>query len=135
MQCIQDALLPAIPNKEYLNMASVSTAMFQQDGASCHMSKNTTKWLDKKLPSGWSYTGRGEWPPNSPDLNPIENLWAILKDRVTERQPKNEDELCKVLEEEWWAIPQSFIQRLIDTMDERVKRCLNMNGNRFKKVI
>jgi hypothetical protein len=40
-----------------------------------------------------------------------------------------------VLEDEWWAIPQRFIQKLIMSMHERLKRCKAKNGNRFKKVI
>ena len=62
------------------------------------MSKTTVSWLQRKLPKGWTFDSRGDWPPNSPDLNPIENVWAILKDKVYEKQPKNETELAEVIE-------------------------------------
>jgi len=49
-----------------------------------------------------------DWPSNSPDLNPIENLWAIVK-RETERcMPKNLNELERIMVEEWNAIPAAF---------------------------
>lgn len=73
-----------------------------QDGASPHTSNATFEWLSKKLPKKITYTDKKEWPPRSPDLNPIENLWAILEDKVVERQPQTQDELCEVLQEEWW---------------------------------
>ena len=42
-----------------------------------------------------------DWPSNSPDLNPIENLWNI----VERRMPKNCGELKQFMEEEWQNIP------------------------------
>ena len=134
-ECLSDAFLPAIDDPEYLNHPAGQPGHLQQDGASCHMSKTTVSWLQRKLPKGWTFDSRGDWPPNSPDLNPIENVWAILKDKVYEKQPKNETELAEVIEEAWWAIPQSFICRLIDSMPERIRRVKNANGGRFKKVV
>lgn len=49
----------------------MSEAIFQHDGAPCHFAKKTTKWIDSNLNFCW---GKGVWPPNSPDLSPIENV-------------------------------------------------------------
>ena len=108
---------------------------FMQDGASCHMSKSTEMMLRSALPKGWTFDKKGEWPANSPDLNPIENIWAILKDSVIARAPRTVVELREVLEEEWWAIPQGYIRALIESMPTRLDRIRDVNGGRFKKVV
>lgn len=46
-----------------------------------------------------------EWPAQSPDLNPIENLWADIKNAVHEAKPRNAEELWNVVQLSWAAIP------------------------------
>src|SRR5690242_1790443 len=46
-----------------------------------------------------------DWPSNSPDINPIENMWQIMKNNVEKRMPRNTDELMRFMIEEWDAIP------------------------------
>ena len=49
-----------------------------------------------------------DWPAKSPDINPVENVWALLSDKVKKRDnpPRNLEELTVALQEEWQAIPQ-----------------------------
>ena len=53
--------------------------MFQQDGARAHTSKATIAWLDANIKH---YIPLEDWPPNSPDLSPIENVWSIMATAV-----------------------------------------------------
>ncbi|GBB96746.1 hypothetical protein RclHR1_28210001 [Rhizophagus clarus] len=57
-----------------------------------------------------------DWPSNSPDLNPIENMWQIIKNNVEKWMPQNIDELIKFLIKEWEAIPQGTVNNLVSSM-------------------
>ncbi len=63
--------------------------IFQQDLALDHTAKSTKSWLDDHG------VGVLDWPANSPDLKPIENLWGIVKRKMRNKRPKNADELSK----------------------------------------
>ena len=52
-------------------------SVFQQDGARAHTSAVSRAWLNKNIPNY-----NENWPPNSPDLSPIKNLWSILSRSV-----------------------------------------------------
>ena len=45
------------------------------------------------------------WPPQSPDLNPIEMIWDELDRRVKERQPKSAQHMWELLQDCWKSIP------------------------------
>jgi transposase len=81
---------------------------------------------------------RMEWPPNSPDLNPIEHLWAYLKHELNRRYPDTKDirggpdtvkrVLVQRLLEVWWDIGEGVLNRLIDSMPRRVQAVLDAKG-------
>lgn len=67
-------------------------------------------------------------PPNSPDLNVIENIWALWKDKVGKRQPNNEAELREIGLEEWQNITQEEVRKYIRSMPDRIEAVLRSKG-------
>ena len=68
-------------------MAIGSYVVFQQDGAPCHTARMVSKWFKD---NGIEVL---EWPGQSPDMNPIENLWRLLKIKVAQKHAKSLDDL------------------------------------------
>ena len=77
------------------------------------------------------------WPPYLPDLNPIENLWALMKAIIYERHPELEraanieevlEQLIEAAKEAWYAIDERVLCRLCDSMPHRVQAVLLADG-------
>ena len=86
---------------------------FQQDNDPKHTSRVAKKFLEETFPEVMN------WPSNSPDLNPIENLWSIVKHNVEKRMPANIDDLKEYLAEEWDKIPNALLSNLVSSMSRR----------------
>ncbi len=62
------------------NYGQGANYVLQQDGAPCHMSKKTQKWLVENKLKFWP---KEIWPPNSPDLNPLDySIWAYVAQKA-----------------------------------------------------
>lgn len=96
---------------------------FMQDGAACHTAGRTLNYLDKK---GISLLG--DWPARSPDLNPIERLWAILQVRVSRHHPRTIDDLHAAVVLEWNRLNTTTINGVVDDFDVRVQTVQAVNG-------
>ena len=103
------------------------TMIFQQDNAPAHRSAYTSDWLKK---AGFNNERVMEWPPNSPDLNPIENLWAIIKRRVYSngRQFTKLNELWNAIKDVSGSITPTEISNLTNSVDQRLVTILRKNG-------
>jgi transposase len=95
---------------------------FLQDNAPYHASVDTQTWLHN---NGIDCI---DFPSHSPDLNPIENLWADLKRRVELRWPSSITELMEILSEEWEATDPEYLARLAHNIIDRCKAVVACRG-------
>jgi transposase len=98
---------------------------FQQDNDPKHTSRLAKNFLQENVPVVI------DWPANSPDLNPIENLWGIVKRNVEKRRPKNLEDLETFMVEEWARIPDGVLKLLIDSMPGRCDAVIKGEGERI----
>ena len=94
---------------------------FQQDNAPVHTA-STIKNLF--LEREWEVL---DWPPYSPDLNIIENLWAIVERRLAEQTVLWEN-LDEKVHEIWNSIDLETIQEIYDSIPDRLKAVVDSNG-------
>ncbi len=96
--------------------------IFQQDLAPAHTAKSTKSWLSDHG------VGVLDWPANSPDLNPIDNICGIVKRKMRNKRPKNADELKATVKETWASIPPQQCHKLITAMPRRIEAVIQAIG-------
>ena len=101
--------------------------VFQQDNAPCHKARSIMSWFDD---NGIQLL---DDPPQSPDLNPIENLWRILKHKLHQDGTINTAEkLWNQFEKEWENISGDICKKLIDSMPKRLAAVIKAKGGPTK---
>ena len=96
---------------------------FQQDNNPKHTSKLVKEWFET------NQIKVIKWPAQSPDLNPIENLWYQVELSLKHKGPfKNADALYKAIETTWNEITQEKINKLVESMPRRCSLILKSKG-------
>lgn len=115
---LKDCLLPELNS-------CLTPMAFQQDRAPAHSAKRTLKFFEDNNITLHPH------PPQSPDLNPIENIWAILKQKLYSDfpTPTSKMVLIEYVFRIWNEIPMETVQKLVDGMHERYRRVIDAKGS------
>lgn len=113
---LTDFLLPKV-NEIYKN-----GFVFQHDNAPCHKSMATRNFLTSNDISTI------DWPPNSPDLAPIENCWGYIKQKLSKVKIKNLKDLEAKVMSFWDDLDDSYLTSLVTSMKNRIELCIEAKG-------
>jgi hypothetical protein len=100
------------------------TVWVMEDNASAHRASLTQAQRDHyNMPSL-------VWPASSPDLNPIENVWNLLKNRINQRDPHpiGVQGMREAITAEWNALTEDEILEYVDSMPERIAAVIEAGG-------
>lgn len=118
-----DEYLRILDDKLVRIMTLHNCSVFQQDGAPAHSAKKVTQWLARNRVKVL------EWPGNSPDLNPIENLWMVMKRKLRAHSPSNRKDIIYWLQRIWCTeISPDYCQKLVESMPKRIRKVIDNRG-------
>jgi hypothetical protein len=97
-----------------------------QDGSTVHWGVGNMALIEGQIGNVW---GHGVWPANSPDLNPTENLWSILKDSLQKPPiPTNLQSLQDRFQSEWKNLNPTLLDKLSQSFKNRIESMLKADG-------
>jgi transposase len=112
-------------------MHGISTWLLQQDNDPTHKAAGSevAQWRTQHYSS---VSVLPNWPPNSPDLNPIENLWSYLQAKMDENGCATFSEFKAALVLEAKSITKTYCSKLVDSMHKRIAECIRLEGAKTK---
>jgi len=100
-----------------------------------HTAKLAEEWIATNCSE---FIGKDEWPPNLPDLNPLDyHVWGAMLECCKSFQPKpeNVDELKKVLQLIWDQLLQDSINKSILSFPKRLRVCVKAGDGHFEHML
>ena len=112
---------------KFLKVNSRKPYKFMEDGAPAHRAKTTQKWLQdrgvKKLEG---------WPGNSPDLNPIKNLWSEMKHLQRKKRATSIEGLKKIARKVWRQVSAKYLEKLYESLPRCMEAVIAAGGGHTK---
>uniref|UniRef100_A0A914EB77 Tc1-like transposase DDE domain-containing protein n=1 Tax=Acrobeloides nanus TaxID=290746 RepID=A0A914EB77_9BILA len=103
---------------------------FQQDTVPAHKANETQEFLSEECPD---FITKAEWPPYSPDLNPMDYLvWSILEAKACAKPHKTIESLKRALLKAWDEIPLETLVKIVDNFPKRLQACVEAEGGYFE---
>lgn len=121
--------------EDYLDnipLEEMRSIVFQQDGAPPHCVFGVRNYLTQRFDEWIGRDAPVKWPPNSPDLTPMDTfLWGTLKDRVNAHTINNIDHLKELIREEVQVLNRNYansISSAVERMRRTYRKCIEENG-------
>jgi hypothetical protein len=126
---LKSTLLPE--GQRIFSRHGISTWVLQQDNDPAHKAANleVAQWATRHTSSVSLLTN---WPPNSPDLNPIENLWGHLQTKMDAMGCATFPEFKAALVHEAETVPKTLCSNLVDSLPKRIAECISLEGGKIK---
>ena len=118
------SLLPPVTHR-----SSKRHLEFMQDGAPVHKVKAVGRWFRLK---GVKPFNNDTWPAHSPDLNPIENMWAEAVRAMAGQIYTSKQDLWTAAETAFHNIPNGYVQHLYSGMPRRLNAVIEAQGGHTK---
>lgn len=109
-----------------VDMLGHENFIFQQDNDPKHTAKHTKEFFKARNIKTL------QWPAQSPDLNPIENAWGLIKQKIANKTFRSKSELFNEVKAIWESFTVEYAQKLVKSMNKRVLECLRNNGGHTK---
>ena len=107
----------------FIQQVYPSSHHFMQDNDPKHTSLHGKEFLDQNHVNWW------KTPPESPDMNPIENLWHELKEFIRrEIKPKTKEELIGGISKLWETVTVEKCNRYINHLNKVLPKVIELNG-------
>ncbi|GBN63028.1 Transposable element Tcb1 transposase [Araneus ventricosus] len=107
------------------NLGLDGNFIFQHDDPK-HTARNVRKWCL------FHCKQQLQTPPQSPDNNVIENLWATLEIAVVKHKIRNKAHLKQVLQEQWGEISSDTTKKLVESVPRRLEDIIKAKGHATK---
>jgi hypothetical protein len=128
-QVLRQTLLPE--GRRLFSSAGVATWTLQQDNDPAHKAEIPVleEWNMEK---GCSVQLLPNWPPNSPDLNLIENVWAYVQAKVNEKGCSSFEEFNHEVIWQRANVPQRLLGNLHQSMPKRIRMVIENDGGKLR---